>query len=175
VRQCNLRDSNGAMSDVFRRTLSRRAPTHDRMQIVSMSQFGVLQPGPSNNPVISANGENVIFDSEAFMTRGGGSNDSYNPNGNARSLYTWTYPHARRFANVSAVQPRPHCYRGCRSAEEHPAMSSRGNYVAYRAQMSEFCNPTPFVHFEGERTDCPQYEDVFITYMGRSHEGHRLG
>jgi hypothetical protein len=175
VGQCQLHDTNGATSDVFRRTMSHSAPSHDLMQIVSMSQGGVLQPGPSNNPVISANGENVVFDSAAFMTQSGGSNDSYNSNGTARSVYTWTYPHARGYGNVANVAPRPHCYRGCRSAEERPAMSSRGNYVAYVSQMSEFCVTDRIFHFDGERPDCPQFQDVFITYMGRSHEGRKLG
>ena len=107
--------------------------------------------------------------SAGFIAR---SKDSYNPNGTARSLFTWTEPHATGKGNVMTVTPRPHCYQGCKSDEEKPAMSSRGNYVAYVAQMSEFCFG---YHVEGERPDCPAFQDVFITYMGNSHEGHHLG
>src|SRR4051794_6250960 len=148
VRQCEFGDSNGTMSDIFRRTMSRHAPTHERMQLVSSTRAGKAHEGPSNNPVISANGENIIFDSTGFFS---GGKDSYNSNGAARSLFTWTEPHARGVGNVMAVAPRPHCLTGCKSDEEKPAMSSRGNYVAYLAQMSEFCTG---YYLAGTRPDC---------------------
>jgi hypothetical protein len=172
--ECQLRDTNGRTADVFRRTLSSQAPTHDRMEIVSQVPGGPTQPGPSGDAVISAAGENVIFDSVAIMSRHGPGADHFHPNGTAASVYTWTYPRVRGRGDLSLVSPRPMCDPGCLSAEHAPAMSSRGNYVAYLARMSEFC-VTDRERFPGDRADCPQFDDAFIVFMGKSHEGFALG
>lgn len=144
------------------------------MEIVSQVPGGPSAAGPSGHAVISAAGENVIFDSTAIMSRHGPGAEHFQPNGTAASVYTWSYPRARGRGDLSLVSPRPMCDPGCLSAEHAPAMSSRGNYIAYLAQMSEFCVGDR-ARFAGDRPDCPQFEDAFIVFMGKSHEGHPLG
>jgi hypothetical protein len=40
--------------------------------------------------------------------------------------------------------------------------------------MSEFCVGASDL-FDGERPDCPAFQDVFITYVGNSRERYHLG
>ena len=149
-------DANGSLVDVFRRTLTRHAPTHDRMELVSLGLSG-----PSGEPQISGAGENVIFTTLASNIRRG--SPGYTVANPSRAVMTWTFPRSRGRGSARIVT-RPGCYQVCLSAQTHPAMSSRGNYIAYTSVMQEFCvEGRP--HFEGER-ECPATTDVFVHYMG---------
>jgi hypothetical protein len=166
-------DANGPMPDVFRRTLSSRAPTRDAMQMVSFSHDGGEQGnGPSRAPAISGAGENVVFVSEATNLRRARDVPDPDGNGTVADVHSWTFPRARGYGNVTRLG-RLGCHGACTSPSEAPSMSSRGNYVGYAAAMTEFCvaprRPTAV-----ERP-CTSSTDVFVRFMGPSHEGHPLG
>jgi hypothetical protein len=124
--------------------------------------------------MISSDGENIVFDSEA--TNIGFPHGMRRPqqNGRAPSIFSWVFPRRRGFGNVKLFDRRHACWVGCTAPEVHPAISSRGNYLGYATEMSEFCVPNR-ERFEGDRPDCPDFTDVFVIYVGPSHEGHRLG
>jgi hypothetical protein len=54
-----------------------------------------------------------------------------------------------------------------------PAMSSRGNYLAFTSRGSEFCDTS--VKLRGGRPRCPSFTDVYLQYVGPSHESYPLG
>jgi hypothetical protein len=164
-------DRNGPVKDVFRRTLSARAPTRDVMQMVSFSYaVGEQGNGASEDPAISGAGENVVFVSESTNLRR--HDDAVDANGRVRDVFSWTFPRRRGYGNVVRFA-RYGCIRGCRGPSEAPSMSSRGNYVAFAAPMTEHCVPgrqqTPFDR------PCPSFADVFVRFVGPSHEGYPLG
>lgn len=166
-------DRNGAISDVFRRTISPEAPTDDSMQMVSYSYVELAQgDGASRNPAISGAGENVAFDSEAVNFGGAGNSPKTQGNGRLPSVFSWSFPRRRGHGNVKLVQ-RKRCQGNCLGPELEPSMSSRGNYIAWLVWMSELCNPAR-ERWPGDR-DCPLFTDVFMRWMGPSHEGHPHG
>lgn len=150
------KDRNGAQSDVFRRTLSRRAPTRDRMQMVSFS-FGVRAQGngPSSNPAMSGAGEFVVFDSEATNLRPSRAIRKADPNGRVRDIYLWNFPRGRKFGNVSR-ESRPGPKGEFNGASVTPATSSRGNYIAFVSAQTGAA---------GERNG-PEIVDMFMRFLG---------
>jgi hypothetical protein len=159
-------DANGANPDIFRRTMSKRAPTHDSMEMVS-SGGGVA-------PAISAAGENIVFAAPAgdaiwYM------NPGYKPvRSPAVELASWSFPRHRGYGDVKTVR-RTGCYpNACLNKVSNVSMSARGNYVAFTAPMPEFCAPRRPRGFAGDR-ECHDFTDVFIRFMGWSHEGYPLG
>jgi hypothetical protein len=175
VRRCTgvSADANGATSDVFRRTISRAAPTRDSMQMASYSFDERAQgDGASRNPAISGAGENVAFDSEALNFGFSGQTYAHQTNGRQPNVFSWTFPRARRYGNVKYLA-RTRCQGGCRGPELEPSMSSRGNYIAFVVWMNEYCDPTR-ERFAGDR-ECPLHTDVYMRYMGPSHEGYPEG
>jgi hypothetical protein len=67
------------------------------------------------------------------------------------------------------------CYpNACLSDVKHVSMSARGNYVAFTTTMPEFCTPRRPRGWMGDR-DCHAHTDVFMRFMGWSHEGFPLG
>jgi hypothetical protein len=92
-------DRNGTAVDIFRRTLSRRAPTKDRMQMVNYSFSNHSQYGlGSFNPVISGAGENVVF--EAINDHPHGLSQPGLPGDQERVLRSWTFPRGRGTGEV---------------------------------------------------------------------------
>jgi hypothetical protein len=155
-------DRNGHDTDVFRRTLSKHAPTHDRMELATYSYDNHAQYGyGAANPVISAAGENIVYES----SNGPGLN----------VLRTWEFPRKRGWGNTQIVTR--HCTANlylCRSAPiAHPAISSRGNYLGFSSVGVEFCDA--YVIVSGGRKACPTFSDVYVQYVGPSHEGLPLG
>lgn len=164
-------DANGRVPDVFRRTLSRQAPTHDVMEMVSFSARSRLQlNAASGSPQISAAGENVIFTTDATNIRR--ASPGYGVRNPSSAVMSWSFPPARGYGNLSMIT-RAGCYQICLAAQSDPSLSSRGNYVAYTSTTSEFCVPGG-PYFDGERA-CPATSDVFIHYMGPSPHGEPLG
>jgi WD40-like Beta Propeller Repeat len=124
-------DRNGSVSDVFRRTMSRHAPTHDRMEMASYSAGADAQGnGPSNDPVISSAGQFVIFDSAATNLRPTSAIHHGDPNGRRRDVFVWNFPPARGRGNVSR-ESRPGRKGAFRAPSMAPATSAHGNYVAF--------------------------------------------
>ncbi len=122
-------DQNGAVSDVFRRTMSSSAPTHDLMEMVSYSTGGHAQGnGPSNDPVISGAGQFVVFDSASTNLRP--TRDGVDPNGATRDIFLWNFPPGRGYGNVSR-ESRPGVQGAFSAPSVQPSMSSHGNYIAF--------------------------------------------
>ena len=122
-------DQNGAVSDVFRRTMSSNAPTHDLMEMVSYSTGGHAQGnGPSNDPVISGAGQFVVFDSASTNLRP--TRDGVDPNGATRDIFLWNFPPGRGYGNVSR-ESRPGVQGAFSAPSVQPSMSSHGNYIAF--------------------------------------------
>lgn len=153
-------DANGATSDVFRRTISPRAPTKDRMQMVSFS-FGVETQGngPSNNPAITGAGENVAFDSAATNLRQSPAIKNFDPNGPTRDIYYWNFPRARQTGNVSREsRPGKALEDGgfFNGASTKPSASNRANFIAFTSVQTGL---------SGEANG-RSIEDVFIRFLG---------
>ncbi len=124
-------DRNGSTSDVFRRTMSSHAPSHDRMEMASFSYGAQVQGnGASNNPVISSAGQFVLFDSAASNLRPKASMVGTDPNGHVRDVYLWNFSLHRGYGNASRESRPPN--NGAFSAPSvMPATSAHGNYVAF--------------------------------------------
>jgi hypothetical protein len=164
------RDANGRRRDVFRRTLA-HAPTADSMQMVSLSLPSGLQGnGDSWGPSMSGAGENVVFTSRATnFAPGLLPAPMWIPESRA---WSWQLPRGRGYGHVTLIHRRG-CTQGCPGPADQPVLSSRGNYVAWRTRMSEFCLGG-WQPFAGDRP-CPTSTDVFERYVGPSHEGRPLG
>ena len=157
-------DRNGPVSDVFRRTISRRAPTKDRMQMVSYSHAVDEQGnGPSNNPTMTGAGENVAFDSEATNLRQSTAIKAIDPNGAVRDIYYWNFPRSRQTGNVSRESRPGKALEGggfFNGPSLRPASSSRANYIAFTSAQTGL---------SGESNGAA-IEDVFIRFLGGGPE-----
>jgi len=154
-------DRNGAVSDVFRRTIDpRRAPTSDRMQMVSYSHAVDAQgDGPSNNPAMTGAGENIVFDSEAANLRESTGIQLADPNGAIRDIYYWNFPRGRKTGNVSresrssAERATGQAYNG---GSIKPAASNRANYVGFLSVQAG----------DHGEANGPLIPDAFIRFLG---------
>lgn len=127
-------DRNGPVSDVFRRTLSRQAPTKDVMQMVSYSFPPDVQGnGPSNNPAITSAGENIVFDTAATNLRQRSRNEPRHWNGTVRDIYYWNFPADQGHGATSRESPPGHFGSLYAGPSENPATSSRANYIGWVA------------------------------------------
>jgi hypothetical protein len=114
-------DTNG-VTDVARADLKGRTPKQDW---VSKTQFGIGD-GPSHNPVISDAGEFILFDSDASNLR---PSESVKPDPNGvKDVFLWNAP----TRNVS-LESRDADNGYLSSPSQHPATSSRGNYVPFES------------------------------------------
>jgi hypothetical protein len=114
-------DSNG-VTDIARADLNGRTPKQDW---VSKTKFGIGN-GPSQNPVISDAGEFILFDSEASNLR---PSESVKPDPNGvKDVFLWNAP----TRNVS-LESRNAENGYLNSPSQHPATSSRGNYVPFES------------------------------------------
>ena len=114
-------DTNG-VTDVARADLKGRTPKQDW---VSKTQFGIGN-GPSHNPVISDAGEFILFDSDASNLR---PSESVKPDPNGvKDVFLWNAP----TRNVS-LESRDAANGYLSSPSQHPATSSRGNYVPFES------------------------------------------
>jgi hypothetical protein len=125
-------DENGPVSDVFRRTMSHGAPTHDRMEMASFSMGVHAQGnGPSNDPTISSSGQFIAFDSAAANLRPSYSIRDADPNGSVRDIYLWYGPARKRGAGNVSRESRPGPKGSFNGPSMDPALSSHGNYLAF--------------------------------------------
>jgi hypothetical protein len=169
------RDRNGAIPDVFRRTLSRTAGTKDTMEMASFSYAENAQAGArSDHPAMSSDGENIVFDSDATNIGFPHGMRTRQANDRASSIFSWIFPRTRGYGNVKLFERRRACYAGCLAPESNPAISSRGNYLGYETTMTEFCYPNR-ERYADDRPRCPDFTDIFALYVGPSHEGFPLG
>jgi hypothetical protein len=114
-------DSNG-VTDIARADLSGRTPKQDW---VSKTKFGIAN-GASHDPVISDAGEFILFDSEATNLR---PSESVKPDPNGvKDVFLWNAP----TRNVS-LESRNAENGYLSSPSQHPATSSRGNYVPFES------------------------------------------
>jgi hypothetical protein len=170
-------DRNGAVSDIFRRTLSSKAPTNDHIQMVSYSQgctrtdrgartVDAQGDGASNNPAMTGAGENVLFDSEATNLRESTGVSVADANGPTRDVYYWNFPRERPCGNVSresrGSQPREGgTGQPMNGPSVNPAASNRANYIGFTSTATGDL---------GE-TNGPGIADVFMRFLGASDEG----
>jgi hypothetical protein len=163
-------DRNGNMSDVFRRTLSREAPTKDRMEMVSYSQgCSASSPssrtvdeqgnGPSHNPAMTGAGEGIVFDSQADNLKESTGIRQADPNGHMRDVYWWNFPRGRKCGNVS----RESRSSGDRSGGQplngdsySPALTQRANYIGFVSEETG----------EFDESNGSTIPDVFERYLG---------
>ena len=162
-------DANGSVSDIFRRTISRKAPTKDRMQMASFS-WGVSDKypqgvkeqgnGPSNNAAITGAGENILFDSMATNLRQSPGIKTIDPNGATRDVYYWNFPRARGFGNVS------------RESKPGSELSTAESFYDGPSTNASASNRANFVGFTSAQTgrsgeaNGGSIEDVFIRFLG---------
>jgi hypothetical protein len=163
-------DRNGAISDVFRRTISKEAPTSDRMQMVSYSQgCSASAPasktvdqqgnGASRNPVMTGAGENIVFDSEADNLKESTGILLGDPNGHVRDIFYWNFPRGRKCGNVSResrsdgdrAQGQP-----LNGDSYNPAESQRANYIAFTSELTG----------EFDESNGATIPDVFERFLG---------
>jgi hypothetical protein len=163
-------DANGA-TDIFRRTISREAPTRDTMQMASFSYGNGDVPaqgnGPSNNPAMSGAGENIVFDSEATNLRQSAdiADGNIDPNGPVRDIFYWNFPRKRGYGNVSR-ESRPgdeltraeQVYNG---PSTKPSASSRANFIGFTSAETGLSG-------EANGAGIP---DVFQRFLGGGPEG----
>lgn len=122
-------DRNGAVTDIFRRSL--REHGRGMMQMASYSIAVDAQgDGPSNNPVISGAGQFIAFDSAATNLRPSYSIRDIDPNGATRDIYLWNARGHGGAGNVSR-ESRPGVKGDFNGASVAPAISSHGNYLAF--------------------------------------------
>jgi hypothetical protein len=163
-------DRNGAMSDIFRRTISREAPTSDRMEMVSYSQGCTASSpsektvdqqgdGPSHDPVMTGAGENIVFDSQAANLKESAGIREADPNGHVRDIYYWNFPRGRKCGNVS----RESRSSGDRAGGQplngdsyNPALSQHGNYLGFVSEETG----------EFDETNGSTIPDVFERFLG---------
>jgi hypothetical protein len=117
-----LRGDSNRVSDIARADVKGRTPKQDW---VSKTKFGIGNGG-SHNPVISDAGEFVLFDSEATNLR---PSESVKPDPNGvKDVFLWNAP----TRNVS-LESRDADNGYLSSPSQHPATSSRGNYVPFES------------------------------------------
>ena len=126
-----------------------------------------------SKPAISAAGENMIFtymtNAVAYMTPGW--SQIRIP---SATLGSWQFPRKRGYGTAK-IMSRDGCDPSrCVDQISEVAMSARGNYVAYATTRPEFCAPRRPRGYAGDR-DCNQDDDIFMRFMGWSHEGYPLG
>jgi hypothetical protein len=122
-------DRNGAMTDVFRRSLHKHG--RGKMQMASFSiNVNSQGNGPSNNAVISGAGQFIAFDSAATNLRPSYSIRAIDPNGPTRDVYLWNSRGHGGAGNVSR-ESRPGVKGEFNGPSVMPAMSSHGNYLAF--------------------------------------------
>jgi len=165
-------DRNGAVSDVFRRTISKDAPTPDRMQMVSYSQ-GCSVSNPSQkavdaqgnagsfNPSMTGAGENIIFESNANNLKESSGILVADPNGAIKDIYYWNFPRGRKCGNVSretrSAEPRESGTGQPLNGDSFsPALSQRANYIGFSSKLAG--------HF-GEGNGAT-IADTFIRFLG---------
>jgi hypothetical protein len=116
-------DTNG-VTDIARAHL--HSDGKSTQEWVSKTTTGGIGNGPSHNPVISDAGSFILFDSDATNLRPSATH-KLDPNG-AKDVFLWNAP----TRNVS-LESR-NAQNGYLSApSQHPATSSRGNYVAFES------------------------------------------
>lgn len=116
-------DSNG-VSDIARADL--RNPKRPKQEWVTRTRIGGIANGPSSNPVISDAGEFILFDSEATNMR---PSESVRPDPNGvRDVFLWNAP-TRNVSLESRDAENGYIF----SPSQHPATSSRGNYVPFES------------------------------------------
>jgi hypothetical protein len=122
-------DRNGAVTDVFRRSMHKRG--RGMMQMASFS-VGVKSQGdgPSNDAVISGAGQFIAYDSAATNLRPSYSIRAIDPNGPTRDVYLWNARGHGGAGNVSR-ESRPGVKGALNGASVAPSMSSHGNYLAF--------------------------------------------
>lgn len=158
-------DGNGSTSDVFRRTISKKAPTKDTMQMVSFS-FAVDAQGngASNNPAMTGAGENVAFDSQATNLRQSPDIRTIDPNGDVRDVYYWNFPRSRMTGNVSREsKPGSELTKAesfFNGPSTNPSTSNRANFIAFTSAQSGRSGES-----NGEGI-----EDVFLRFLGGGPE-----
>ncbi len=122
-------DRNGAVTDVFRRSLRKHG--RGMMQMASFSvKVNSQGDGPSNNAVISGAGQFIAFDSAATNLRPSYSIHAIDPNGPTRDIYLWNSRGHRGAGNVSR-ESRPGVKGEFNGPSVGPAISSHGNYLAF--------------------------------------------
>jgi hypothetical protein len=150
-------DRNGAASDIFRRTMSSSAPTHDRMEMASFSYGANAQGnGASNNPVISSAGQFILFDSTATNLKPKSSMVGTDPNGHIRDVFLWNFSLSRGYGNVSR-ESRPANNGAFSQPSTNPATSSHGNYVAFTCDAGGL---------KADGTGGPTVPNVFMRFLG---------
>jgi WD40-like Beta Propeller Repeat len=174
-------DTNG-VSDVFEADLAGR---HPGQTIASRSRFSGLGDAPSNHPVISDAGAFILFDSLADNLRPSASVAS-DTNG-VRDVFLWNRP----TGNVS-LESRNALNGYLDTPSQHPATSSRGNYVPFETadpavdpaaaahasdvtaapQVPSLIDPdviaptSPTVDTPGMPGPDPALEQVYVRYLG---------
>jgi Tol biopolymer transport system component len=123
-------DTNG-VSDIARADMGSGRP---KQEWISRTPIGGIGNGASHNPVISDGGEFVLFDSDATNLRPSRA-VRFDANG-VTDVFLWN----ARTRNVS-LESRDARNGYLHTPSQHPATSSRGNYVAFESGGSAIGMP----------------------------------
>lgn len=149
-------DANGPTSDIFRRTISKRAPSRDFMQMVSFSFEGGEQGnGASHNPSMTGAGENIAFDSTSTNLKQAQTTTQVDPNGAVRDIFYWNYPRRRGYGNVSR-ESKPGRTGVFNGPSYKPSVSNRSNWIGFTSQATG----------DSGEANGGGIADVFVRFMG---------
>jgi hypothetical protein len=161
------------VSEIFRRTINtKKAPSHDYMQVASYSQgcsasspaskqVDALANGQSNNASMTGAGENIVFDSQADnLYEPGRSPATADPNGReVRDIYYWNFPRGRKCGNISR-ESRNDASPGnggpLNGDSYNPTASNRANFIGFTSTETG-----TFGESNGK-----ELSDVFVRFLG---------
>lgn len=164
-------DRNGAMSDVFRRTMKavkgvRGSGPHE-MQMVSYDGTRDLQGDLDSDQVRTTGaGEQACFRSFARNFREVMFNADEHP-GPFMHIYFWNFPRERRVGKISGESKAGRTGEFTHNGETDPAMnwscdiSNRGNFIGFSSDQDD----------EAGETNGSAVPDMFMRFMGGSDEG----
>lgn len=164
-------DRNGAVSDVFRRTMKavkgvQGSGAHE-MQMVSYDGTRDLQADLDSDQVRTTGaGEQACFRSfgKNFRDVMFGGDDHSGP---FMHIYFWNFPRERRVGKVSGESKAGRTGEFTRNGETDPAMnwscdiSNRGNFIGFSSDQDG----------EAGEANGSQVPDMFMRFMGGSDEG----
>jgi hypothetical protein len=167
-KHCGTHDENGAISDVFRRTMSsKRAPTNDFMEMISYDGKERFQSDLDSDQVkITGAGEQACFRSFGVETH----NHKFRRDrhtGPFQHIYYWNFPRERMIGAFSGESKEARSSNtelqrddGTAAFNWSCAISNRGNFIGFSSDTEHMAGDV-----NGHTTD------MFIRFMGGSDEG----
>lgn len=166
---CGTKDANGHITDVFRRTVKRIAPTPDQMEMISFDgKKGFQSDLDSDQVKITGAGEQACFRSFGVQTH----DNKFRKDGHTgpfEHIYFWNFPREKMIGAFSGeskegVTSTTELQRADGSAAYSwsCAISNRGNFIGFSSDTE---------HMAGDQNG--HTTDMFLRWMGGSDEGRK--